>query len=47
MGVSTRDCRRVGELIGIKMIVNEFVAFEKLGKLGKIREYNLKVGTVR
>ena len=42
MGVSARDCRRVGELIGLKTIVNEFLAFEKLGELSKIREYNLE-----
>ena len=30
MGVPTQDCRRVGELLGLRMVANEFVAYEKM-----------------
>ena len=33
MGVNVPDCRRVAELIGVKTFLNEFVAFDELGKL--------------
>ena len=33
MGVETDDCRRVAELIGLKTFLNEFVAYDELGKL--------------
>lgn len=32
IGVPTEDCEIVGQIIGIKTVVNEFVAFEQLGK---------------
>jgi hypothetical protein len=32
MGVHQADCRVVGELIGIKTFINEFVAYEALSK---------------
>ncbi|ESO12301.1 hypothetical protein HELRODRAFT_93209 [Helobdella robusta] len=31
MGVKVPDCRKVGQLIGVKTFINEFVAFEELG----------------
>ena len=31
MGVPYTDCRAVGELIGIKTFINEFVAYKALG----------------
>lgn len=30
MGVPWEDCEKVGELVGLKTILNEFVAFEKM-----------------
>lgn len=33
MGVEWDDCEKVGQLIGIKTIVNEFVAFEKMHEM--------------
>ena len=33
MGVASADCRKVGELIGVKVFLNEFVAYSELGKL--------------
>lgn len=33
LGVPWNECEMVGELIGIKTIINEFVAYEKLGNL--------------
>lgn len=38
MGVHIKDCRKVGRLVGVKTFINEFVAFEELGKLIKNRE---------
>ena len=33
MGVEWEQCEDVAELIGLKTIVNEFVAYEQLGRL--------------
>ena len=33
MGVDWDDCQNVGMLIGLKIIVNEFVAFEKFSEI--------------
>jgi pyrimidine nucleoside transport protein len=33
MGVEWKECDDVARLIGLKTIVNEFVAYEQLGKL--------------
>lgn len=33
MGVATPDCGRVGELIGVKTFLNEYIAYTELGKL--------------
>jgi pyrimidine nucleoside transport protein len=32
MGVDWAECEYVGQLIGLKSVVNEFVAFERLGR---------------
>ena len=32
MGVDWEESFEVGELIGLKIILNEFIAFQKLGK---------------
>jgi CNT family concentrative nucleoside transporter len=34
LGVSWNDCATVGNLLGTRMILNEFVAFLELGNLG-------------
>lgn len=31
MGVPSIDCLKIAELIGVKSMLNEFVAFERLG----------------
>lgn len=31
MGIEARDCPRAGELLGIKMVANEFLAYSQLG----------------
>ena len=31
MGVESGDCLRAGELLGLKMVANEFLAFERMG----------------
>lgn len=33
MGIEGKDCMKAGELLGIKMVLNEFVAYERLGHL--------------
>ena len=33
MGVESTDCRKIAELIGVKVMINEFVAFEQLAVL--------------
>lgn len=33
MGIPWEDSEKVGTLIGLKTMVNEFVAFEQLGKM--------------
>jgi len=38
MGVNVADCRKVAELIGTKMILNEFVAYRDLSILIHNRE---------
>lgn len=32
MGIEIADCRAAGELLGLKMVANEFLAYERLGK---------------
>ena len=32
MGIEVKDCRAAGQLLGIKMAANEFVAYAELGK---------------
>ncbi|ESO12303.1 hypothetical protein HELRODRAFT_105275 [Helobdella robusta] len=49
MGVKLEDCRKVGELMGIKTFINEFVAFQELGVLinnrKELNEHIAKNGT--
>lgn len=33
MGIPWEECEKVGALIGVKTMVNEFVAFEKMSKM--------------
>lgn len=35
MGVPAEDCEKVARLIGLKTIVNEFAAYQRLGELVK------------
>ncbi len=44
-GVNIEDCRSVSKLIGTKIFVNEFVAYEKLGTMIKFREAIINNGT--
>jgi len=38
MGVPSMDCENVARLIGIKTIVNEFAAYQRLGELVKAKK---------
>ena len=33
MGVEAQDCRIVGRMVGIKTFINEFIAYEDLGRV--------------
>jgi CNT family concentrative nucleoside transporter len=33
IGIPLKDCKKVGELMGTKMVVNEFVAYMKLASI--------------
>jgi CNT family concentrative nucleoside transporter len=32
MGIESGDCLRAGELLGLKTVANEFIAFDQLGR---------------
>lgn len=38
MGVPVEDCLIAGKLIGLKTFINEFVAYEELGKIINFRK---------
>lgn len=38
MGVEWKDCGHVAELIGTKLVINEFIAYEKLADIIRNRE---------
>jgi nucleoside permease NupC len=38
MGVPSVDCEKVARLIGLKTIVNEFAAYQRLGELIKNKQ---------
>ena len=44
MGIIPEDCRSVSKLIGIKIFVNEFVAYAELGKTIQFRDDIIKTG---
>lgn len=41
MGVDPIDCRRVAELVGLKITINEFVAYTRLSALLFLSETDL------
>lgn len=48
MGIESRDCLRAGELLGLKTVANEFIAYERLGTwLDDDSEVQLSERTVR
>jgi hypothetical protein len=42
MGVQWQECEAVAKLIGLKTIVNEFVAYEQLGKLKSANKLSVR-----
>jgi Nucleoside permease len=42
MGVEWHECEDVAQLIGLKTIVNEFVAYEHLGKLKSANKLSVR-----
>lgn len=45
MGIDKRDCMAAGQLLGIKTIVNELVAFEKFGEMISYRDNSIRNGS--
>lgn len=43
MGVEWDDCEEVGKLIGIKTIINEFVAYSELADMQKNNEISVRI----
>ncbi len=43
MGVPSDDCENVARLIGLKTIVNEFAAYQRLGELVKANKIGKRV----
>lgn len=41
LGVDFSECETVGQLIGLKMTINEFVAYKKMGQLIKGGKLNV------
>lgn len=37
-GVNVEDCKSVSKLIGIKIFINEFIAYSELGKIISFRD---------
>lgn len=44
LGVDWKDCEAVGNVIGTKTIINEFVAYERLGEYKRSGEISVKTG---
>jgi len=42
MGVEWQECEAVAQLIGLKTTVNEFVAYEQLGKLKSANQLSVR-----
>ena len=46
LGVSFHDCRTVGDLLGTRMVLNEFVAFQQLGPMKpKLSPHSFTIAT--
>lgn len=46
IGVPWSECETVGELIGLKTVVNEFVAYEQLGKFKKEKKLSIRAEVI-
>lgn len=46
LGIDFSECETVGRLIGLKMTVNEFVAYKQMGELIKKGKLNVSVETL-
>lgn len=42
MGVDPEDCEKVATLVGLKTVVNEFVAFQRMGELKSRGELSVR-----
>lgn len=45
MGIPWEECAKVGEVIAAKNIINEFVAYQKLGKLKNAGDISVRLDT--
>lgn len=41
MGVPWSDCRVVGEVVGLKTVINEFVGYQRLGSYIKANQISV------
>nr|XP_034336702.1 sodium/nucleoside cotransporter 2 isoform X2 [Crassostrea gigas]XP_034336703.1 sodium/nucleoside cotransporter 2 isoform X2 [Crassostrea gigas] len=46
MGVPWSDCRVVGEVVGLKTVINEFVGYQRLGSYIKANQISKKAETI-
>ena len=41
MGIKWEECDRVATLIGLKTVINEFVAYQELGEMIKLNQISV------
>lgn len=47
LGVDFNECETVGRLIGLKMTINEFVAYKQMGELIKVGKLSVRIHDVK
>ena len=45
MGVSWHDCAAIGNLMGVRLILNEFIAFQQLGQMHGLDPHSFTIAT--
>ena len=45
MGVKWQDCQAIGDLMGTRLILNEFIAFSKLGTMQGLDPHSFTIAT--
>lgn len=47
IGIPWQDCEKIGSVIALKTIINEFVAYGKLGELKKLGAITVSAALIR